>query len=149
MGSKGQGHKKTGGVNNKMIVRRHGSRASKSCAHRSEKRVETRVRNEGKKAIADEREPDNPVCRESPDGKHDFSIDYEYDESGRSISCCHCGEGPPFHIERLMAFRDYVETCLGHSLNMSVAQMIRPKSFDEWNLGRVSSILETVEVEDV
>ncbi len=42
-------HKRTGGLNNKLTVQRHTSHSSKSAAHRAEKRVETKVRQEGKR----------------------------------------------------------------------------------------------------
>jgi len=35
-----------------------------------------------------------PECEHSPTGKHSFSPDIEYDESGKTINCEHCGEYP-------------------------------------------------------
>ena len=31
-------------------------------------------------------------CEDSPDGKHSFTPDYEYDSSGKTINCEYCGE---------------------------------------------------------
>lgn len=31
-------------------------------------------------------------CEESPDGKHSFTPDFEYDSSGETINCEHCGQ---------------------------------------------------------
>lgn len=43
-------HKRTGGLNNKVVVHRHTHHSSKSTCHRAEKRVESKVRQQGKKA---------------------------------------------------------------------------------------------------
>lgn len=34
-------------------------------------------------------------CDESPDGQHDFKPDLEYDSTGETINCMHCGETKP------------------------------------------------------
>ena len=34
-------------------------------------------------------------CPDSPDGMHEFEPDLEYDQSGETINCVHCGEPAP------------------------------------------------------
>lgn len=36
-------------------------------------------------------------CPDSPDGKHSFTPDLEYDSSGRTINCEYCGELKPLN----------------------------------------------------
>lgn len=36
-------------------------------------------------------------CEDSPTGKHVWSVDYEYDESGNTINCEHCGTEKPIN----------------------------------------------------
>lgn len=31
-------------------------------------------------------------CPDSPDGKHNFTVDMEYDSTGQTVTCEHCGE---------------------------------------------------------
>ena len=43
-----------------------------------------------------ERERESRKCPESPDGgEHEFEADYEYDETGSTSNCIHCGELEP------------------------------------------------------
>lgn len=45
------------------------------------------------------------VCEDSlTTGKHSFSVDYEYDSTGRTISCEHCGDNP--HTEKCKCTHD-------------------------------------------
>jgi hypothetical protein len=39
--------------------------------------------------------PAEVECAESLDGKHEFATDWEYDSTGGSVNCCHCGEPSP------------------------------------------------------
>lgn len=58
-------------------------------------------------------------CPDSPNGQHDFAPDYEYDSSGRTINCQHCGEPEPREIPT------FGRICIGDMFNTKAARWVK------------------------